>query len=44
LAERAALRPDDAWTWQRSADALAALGDAAAAEAASARAARLLAA
>jgi len=44
LAERAAGRPDDAWTWQRSADALAALGDAAAADAARRRAQRLLAA
>lgn len=44
LAERAARNPNSAWTWKRSADALAALGDAAGAAAARARAARLLAA
>jgi len=44
LAERAARLPNDAWTWQRSAEAAAALGDAANADSARARAARLLAA
>ena len=44
LAERAARNPNSAWTWTRSAEALAALGDAAGASAARERAARLLAA
>ena len=43
LAERAARNPNSAWTWKRSAEALAALGDAAAAEAARKRAAQALA-
>ncbi len=43
LAERAARNPDSAWTWKRSAEALAALGDAAGANDARARARRLLA-
>jgi hypothetical protein len=44
LAERAARNPNSAWTWTRSAEALTALGDTAAAKEASARAQRLLAA
>ncbi len=44
LAERAARNPASAWTWKRSAEALEALGDAASAAAARARAAQLLAA
>ena len=42
LAERAALKPDSAWTWKRSAVALAALGDTAGADDARARARLLL--
>jgi tetratricopeptide (TPR) repeat protein len=44
LAERAARNPESAWTWKRSAEAFAALGDPAAAKDARERAARLLAA
>jgi tetratricopeptide (TPR) repeat protein len=44
LAERAARNPNSAWTWKRSAEALEALGDAAGAGTARARAAELLAA
>ncbi|HEY7611034.1 MAG TPA: tetratricopeptide repeat protein [Alphaproteobacteria bacterium] len=44
LAERAARNPNSAWTWKRSAEALAALGDATAAKDARERAQRLLAA
>jgi len=44
LAERAARNPNSAWTWKRSAEALAALGDTAAANDARERARRLLAA
>ncbi len=44
LAERAARNPNSAWTWNRSAEALTALGDAAGASAARTRASQLLAA
>jgi tetratricopeptide (TPR) repeat protein len=44
LAERAGRNPNSAWTWKRSAEALAAIGDAAGAGAARERAARLRAA
>ncbi len=44
LAERLALRPDNLWGWRASAQAHAGLGDAAAAQAARERAARLVAA
>ena len=44
LAERAARNPASAWTWKRNAEAAAALGDAATAADARARAAQLLAA
>jgi len=43
LAERAARNPNSAWTWKKSAEALAALGDAAGANDARAKAARVLA-
>jgi tetratricopeptide (TPR) repeat protein len=43
LAERAAHNPNSAWTWKKSAEALAALGDAAGAGAARQRAAQALA-
>jgi len=43
LAERAARNPDSAWTWKKSAEALAALGDTAGANDARERAARALA-
>jgi tetratricopeptide (TPR) repeat protein len=44
LAERTQLKPDNAWTWQRYAEALDAAGDQAASRAASERARSLLAA
>jgi tetratricopeptide (TPR) repeat protein len=44
LAERAARNPNSAWTWKRSAEALAALGDTAGALTARERASKLLAA
>src|SRR5262249_10942496 len=44
LAERTARNPNSAWSWKRSAEALAALGDEPAAQDARMRAARLLAA
>ena len=44
LAERAARNPNSAWTWKRSAETLAALGDAADAQKARQRAEQVLAA